>query len=435
MVVPVNQLQQVQTYQNVEIADLLNNSPVIDIANKKLSQFQNLTGNLGDTVNIELTTRSLTANGLVVQSFDPAVQRVLSLTVANAVNGSAAFTDQQFIFNVEDYMKTFGTSRMANMGSSIESDLSKLFISDFRVNNPQASNYGQILEPKSGPYRFFGYPTSPLTSMGALAQAAANFRDFGSAQYNYVGIIPTPNVPQIVDTALNQFALKRNDDIAMSWELGTYSRVRWLESNLLPIHNSGTVGNAQTTLTVTGTVTNSQGYITGLTCSGASASDVNALKNGDLGQFQDGVSGKVNMRFLTWIGQAQTQQPVQIRVVGDTASDGSGNITFSIYPYLVSLPTQDQNINTSVQPGMQLKFLASHRAGILMSGDPLFVAFPKLPDMSPYMTVSTQDPESGLSIRHYWGAGLGNNTRGYIWDQIYGGVLVAENSMRLIFPV
>jgi hypothetical protein len=58
-----------------------------------------------------------------------------------------------------------------------------------------------------------------------------------------------------------------------------------------------------------------------------------------------------------------------------------------------------------------------------------------LPDEIPFPTVSTNDPESGVSIRHYWGSQFAQNNRGYIWDNIWGSTMVAENTMRLIFPL
>ena len=162
---------------------------------------------------------------------------------------------------------------------------------------------------------------------------------------------------------------------------------------------------------------------------------MNAIKNGDLAVFIDGVSGQPNLRYRTFTVHKISAQPVQIRMIGDAASDVSGNVTVNIFPALQSTPGLNQNLSTSLRAGMKLKVIPSNRAGVLMSGNPLYLAMPQLPDQTPYPSVSTTDPETGASIRHYWGAQFGVNNRVYVYDQIFGSTLVAENCMRFVLPL
>jgi hypothetical protein len=60
---------------------------------------------------------------------------------------------------------------------------------------------------------------------------------------------------------------------------------------------------------------------------------------------------------------------------------------------------------------------------------------PKLPNQSPFETVYYRDEESGAGIRHYWGTQFGQDNRSYVRDIVWGSTLVAEDSMRLIFPL
>ncbi len=434
MALPTNILQNVQTYQKAELAWMLNSFVGISISNKKFKDFNKLTANLGDTVTFDLAPRSSSMNGLIV-SLQESAQRVQNLICSQAANTSSAYTDQQFIFNVEDYMDRFGMSRIKELGTIIETDILRNITSGVRVNNPQDPRFGQNVDPASGPYRFFGNGISAINSYGQLAQALANFRDFGAADFDTCGILPMVNVPPIVNTGLNQFVMRRNEETAMSWMLGEFSDCDWYQSNLLPIHTSGNVGNNQTVLTLVSTNDPSGQNITQLTFSGATASDLNAIKSGDMAQFNDSVSGQPNMRFLTFIGHQPSQQPVQFRVTGDAAADVSGNVVVNIYPALSSTPGLNQNLNNSLAAGMQVTFLPSHRAGVIFSGNPLYLAMPQLPDEAPFSTVRTTDPDSGASIRHYWGSQFGQNVRAYVWDQIWGSTFVAENGMRLAFPL
>lgn len=437
MAIPTNILQTVQTYQKAELAWMLNSFVAINISNKRFKDFQKLTANLGDTVTFDLAPRARTMGGLVI-STQPSVQRVQSLACVQAANTSTAYSNQQFIFNVEDYMDRFGMSRIKELGNLIEGDILTNFTSSVRVNNPQDPRFGQILDPASGPYRFFGDGVTPINSYQQLDQALANFRDYGAADYDTCGILPMVDIPAIVGSGLNQFVTKRNEEIAESWMIGRFANCEWYESNLLPIHIAGTVGNAASPsnqLTLVSTNDPSGQNITQLTFSGATASDVNAIKNGDLMQFIDGVSGKPNLRYLTFIGHQPSAQPVQIRATADAAADVSGNVVISIYPALVSTPDLNQNLSNSLSAGMKVQVLPTHRAGAIISGNPLYLAMPQLPDEEPFSTVSTTDPDSGASIRHYWGSQFGQNVKAYVWDQIWGSTLVAENSMRMIFPL
>lgn len=431
MAVPNNVLQTVQTYQMAELAFLLNSFCGIKLANKKFQKFNELTANLGDTVNFDLPPRFIGYNGLVITQ-QPSQQRLQPLVCSQAINISSGYTDQQFIFNVREYMSRFGEAAVKEIGSIVEADILKNVVSGVRVNDPQNSAYGTI-QSNSGPYRFYGDGVTAINSFGQLAQAVANFNDFGAARNKMEAILPETIIPGIVSTGLQQFAMDRNNKMANSWELGKFAGFNWNSSNLLPLHVSGSLGIAGTTLTLVSTNDPTGANVTQLTFSGAgTASD--AVLSGDMAQFQDGVSGQPNMRFLHFIGHSPSAQPVQFRVTADAASSG-GNVTVSVSPPLVWAQNQNQNLNNALAAGMQVKFLPSHRAGVLMSGDQFYLAMPQLPDQSPFTTVNTMDKESGASIRHYFGVQFGQNNRAYVRDNIWGSTMVQDNSLRLIFPL
>ncbi len=440
MTTPVNVLQTVQTYQKAELAWLLNSFVGINIANKKFKNFNDLTANLGDTVTFDTTPRYISYAGLQITE-QPSVQRVQSLICSQAANVAAAYTDQQFIFNVRDYMDRFGMSAMKELGSLIESDILRNFISGVRVNDPQNAGFNGM-QVNSGPFRFYGDGVTPINSFTQLAQSVANFEDFGAATHKMMGILPVANIPAIVGTGLNQFAMRRNDDIANSWELGKFSNTEWYESNLLPVHVSGTIGNTaapNNVMTVVSTNDPTGVNVTAITFSEpTSGTDANAIKAGDLFQFNDGISGKPNLRFLTFIGHSVCSQPVQFRAIADAATI-SGAVTVQIQTInsvgLVWAQNQNQNLNAAIQAGMTVTPLPSHRAGILMSGDQFYLAMPRLPDESPFTTSNMVDPDSGASIRHYFGSQFGMNNRAYVRDSVWGSCLVSENSLRYAFPL
>jgi hypothetical protein len=441
--IPVNILQNVQTYQKAELAWLLNSFWGISEANKKFKEFNDLTANLGDTVTFDTTPRYIAYNGLVITE-QPSVQRVQSLTCGQAFNIAAAYTDQQFIFNVRDYMNRFGMSAMKELGSKVEADILLNLVSGVVINDPQNANFGSA-QIHSGPFRFYGDGNTPINSFTQLAQAVANFEDFGAASHKMRGVIPVANVPAIIGSGLNQFSPSRNDEISRNWLLGKFGGldVEWASSNLLPLHVSGTIGNAaapNNVMTVVSTNDPTGNNVTQITFSEPTGgTDANAIKAGDLFQFNDGVSGQPNMRFLTFIGHSVCQQPVQFRATANAATVG-GAVTVSVetingFGLGWNPLNANYNLNNAIAAGMTVTPLPSHRAGGLMSGDQFYLAMPRLPDESPFSTVVMQDEDSGASIRHYWGSQFGLNNRAYVRDIIWGSCLVAENSLRMVFPM
>lgn len=442
MALPTNVLQQVQTYQRSNLALLENLNCFMNIGNTRFKDFEKITANLGSVVTFDLPPRFTTAQGLVA-SFQPANQRVLSLTCDQATNTSYAFTAQERIFNVEkdteSYMELYGRSAVAEMGANIEANFALNANSHVPVNtvvNGQTVPTG-ALHTESGPFRFFGDGLTAINSFQQLAQMIANFKNFGAVAQGIKVILPDVNVPPIVGTGLNQFAPNRNNDIAMSWEVGEFGTppVMYYQSNLLPIHTAGNVGNDGTTLTVVSTNDPTGANITQITFSGAGVSDADAIKSGDLLQFQDNVSGQPNLRYLTFIGHVVSNQPVQVRATANAASNGGGQVTVSITPALQATAGGSQNINANIVAGMQVKALPNHKCGLVIGGDAFYIAMPRLPDQYPYPTAAEYDPDTGVSMRMTYGSLFGQNQMGMIHDATWGSVLVPEYSMRIAFPV
>lgn len=424
-----NNLQNVATYNLSNLAYLENEFCFINLANKKFKGFNEITGNLGDTVTFEKPPRMNATSGLAITTFGDVEQRVQSLTVDMPYKVSYAITDQQRIFNVEkpgkqdigQYMDRFGSAAMEELGTEVESDVANVCI--------------------SGTYRFYGDGVTAINSYGQLGRAIKYFQNFGSAKADLRAILPDIAVADIVNTGLNQFATNRNNEIAMDWMLGRWIGADWYESNLLPLHTAGTIGESVLTAPVTLTFVSINAAGTQVTFSGAAVSDADAVKEGDLFQFQDAVSGQPNMRYLTFVGHKPSSNPVQFRATADASSDGAGTVVIDVSPALVgptaaaTLGLRNQNLNNDLAAGMEVLGVPSHRAGLIYSGDALFLAMPKLPTTDPYDYSIVTDPASGMSARMYTGYILGDAQKGWVHDTIWGKTLVEEYAMRVVFPL
>lgn len=414
MAVPNNILQQVQTYQMSNLAYLQNLNVFVNTANTKFKDFEKLTANLGDTVTFDLPPRFVTAASLVA-TFQSADQRVENLTVDSAANVSYAFTAQQFIFNVEDYMEKFGKSATMELSAEIESDVARVCV--------------------EAPYRFYGDGVTPINSYGQLANALAMFRNYGAAPDNTKFYLSDIAQAAIVNTGLNQFVQNRNEKAAMSWDVGDFNRASFYISNLLPIHTAGTVGEDGLTLTVVSVVKNADDAVVQITFSGANVSDADSVKEFDKFQFVDGVGSLPNLRYLTFIGHKVSSNPVQFRATADAGSNGGGQVTVDVYPPLKASAGNTRNLNTEIQVGMQVTALPSHRAGMINSGNSLFIGMPMLPEEVPFPTGNMVDPDTGVSLRQYYGSLFGQNQRGMIHDAIWGKKQVPEYAMSIVFPL
>lgn len=433
-VFPNNILQQVQTYQRSGLALLQNLCCHISTFNTRFKDFDQIQANLGSTVTFDLPPRATTVAGLVA-AFQPAVQRVQQLVCDQANNSSFAVTSQQRIFNLEkgeeDYMRVFGKSFIAELATQVEGNIALNWASAVQ------SQIDGTINTFSGPYRFFGNGSTALTSYQQLAQALMFFRNYGSVTEGIKVYLPDSIIPAIVGNGLNQFAPRRNDDIAMSWEIGDFGAplVSYYQSNLMPIHISGNTGVLGQTLTIVSTNDPSGQNVTQLTVSGATASDASAVFSGDLFQFADGVSGQPNMRYLTFIGHFPSANPVQFRATANAAANSSGVVTINITPALNWAGGQDQNLNNPIAAGMQLIALPSHRCGGILGGDAAYLALPQLPEQSPYDTANEYDEDTGASIRLTYGSLFGQNQTGMIYDETHGSVLVPEYTLRYVIPL
>jgi hypothetical protein len=415
--VPNNLLQTVQTYQLSGLAAMQNFAFFLGKSNKKFKNFQNETNNLGSTVTFDLPPRATTVDSLVAD-FQPADQRVQPLVVNNEISSSYAFTDQQFIFNVQNYQERFVMSSVREIGTKIEAAFAQVCVTNT--------------------YRFYGNGITAINNPTQLAEGMALYRNYGAIEGEAYAVLPDVAIPPIVGGGLAQFAMKRNDEMANSWELPDFAEASWNKSNLLPVHVAGTAGNSALILTVSSFTNNgpdnSVDTIT-FSVAGSPGVDANMIKQFDKLQFKDGVAGFADMRYLTFVGHQVCSNPVQFQSISNAASDSGSHVTVSVYPYLQALPTNAQNLNQQIQVGMQVTVLPSHRAGMVIAKDAFFLAMPQLPVEVPYPTGNKVDPITGMSIRAYYGSQLGKNVRGLINDAIYGFTAVPEDCMALIFPV
>ncbi|TXG86343.1 MAG: hypothetical protein E6R13_00655 [Spirochaetes bacterium] len=446
MTTPIdNILVQVQEYAPSYLTYLDNQTLYIRESNKRFENFNTkFSANLGDTIKFDLQIRANVTRSLVAAD-QPIVQRFSTITAGNAYNSAFIVSDPQRIFNfaksestseqIEYYMENFTKPQGEAISSAIEEDMSKNIIG---ARTYQDSNRIIRTDKESGAFRFFGNGTTQINSAQQLAQMNANFRAWGNVFGKVNCYLPMTKIPLFVDNFLNQFVPTRNEEMAKKWMLGTYQNVDYFDTNIIPRHDSGTVGSLAQTLTVLSVITNPQNQITGVVASGASVSDPNAIKANDMVEFNLSSNANLNTTFGTFVSGLDTGLKVQNRVAEDAGSDSSGNVTITfIRPFTVGSALDDSiNIVKPIVPNMTLSVPPSHFAGSLHTKDAFLLAMPRLPETTPYPSAVVQDSQSGASLRMYYGfLGTGEPAQRVVLDCITGSALIAERSMRIILPL
>jgi len=437
---PTQVLQQVTTYQTSDLAGLQNHNAIIgSMANFKFKNFQDEVNNLGATVNFDLPYRFVENVGLVV-NFQGIEQRYFPLTVDQAYNVATAATAQDRLFTLDKdaFWEKIGKGAVRTLGACVEKmgcSLAHSALPVMSIVNGQSIPTGAY-HTESGPSRFYGDGSTAITTIQQLQQMVTNYQEVGDPGDIEV-LLPLNIVPAIVGAETAKFVLRRNEELAQSWELGTYANVKYNTSNLLPVHVSGTVGNATAAsdrqLTVVSTDDSTGANITTITCTTTDTTDASAILAGDIGEFIH-VAGKTDVKFVTFYGKNPTSQAAQVRVTANAASSG-GTVIITLATPFCATSSAKQNINTNIVAGMKIQMVPSHRCGMLVAGRGLMCAMPSLPDTTPFPSSSKVDEKSGVSMRVYWGEIPFQNQRGLVQDLAFGFALPPEYCMRLVIPL
>lgn len=427
-------LVSVETYQEGGLDYLENSNCAIATFNKKFKDFEKLTANLGDTVTFKNQVQYNYTPSLNAE-FQGTTQPVNTLIVGSAGNVAFAFDDEEYLFNAEECMPEFTQSAIMELSTNMESQIfAGAILPSFTTdknNVTRQTNYGTYLTSYAGITGVDTKQMAPINSYEQLDFIMKKHSNAGAAKGMFDIYLPDIITSAIIGSGLNQFAIDRNNETANSWQLGSFSRGQFYESNLMPIHSAGTIGNEGQTMTVV--AINAAG--TQLTLNGVSPSTA-TLNVGAILEFNDSVAGRTNLRYLTYFGHVPSAQKVQVNVQSTTVADGSGTIVVDIYPALISDPSNSQrNINTPIVAGMTLFSLPDHLCGFLVSGKAAYFAMPRLPTKLPFPSASQTNIDTGASLRVSSGAYLDKPIQGVVVDQIWGQMCVPRWCRRIALPI
>lgn len=450
---PDNIFKAVETLQPLVVARALSKSALFSMGNRKYNDLQNLPGQLGATMTTQLPTKTVATDGLPVKN-QAIKTRYAQITVDQALNASWAVTDPQRIFNLsqDGFEKEIGESMSTALAQTAEVRCGLSLNGELPIVTYDSENnpiYTGQKHTDSGATRFFGDGVTPVNTYYQLAQGISQFSEVGDAGEHTL-IVPSVLQATIVNTALSQFVLRRNEKIAVNWYVGEVGDTTIYSSDKLPVHISGVVGNTTTgyspevhgqltIVSIDGTSqTSDRSFVTQITCTGSFGNTLDAIKLGDLCQVVDVNSLGDPINMVATYGKNRTQQPVQFRVVADAASV-SGTIVLQVtagHDQLNGIPGDpEQYMTKPLAPGMEIWVAPSHRGMYLITGDAFFIANPALPKQTPFPSENKTDSETGANFRLTYGSNINNSTEQFTCASIFYPYMIPSYGYKFLIPL
>lgn len=418
---PSNVVQNIETYQLTQIAWLLLENALIKNTNRHFDDLTSFKGNLGSTVAFNREPQALYTKGSIIPNIQPIQQDKLQLSIDQSGNSSFSMTPMEEYFNIDptNWKPNVQTAALKEIGTAIELSL------------------GEQIKPC---FRWYGDGSTAINSAKQLAEIVEYFEEFGASNINLMAVLPSAIYPAMTATMLAEFATNRNNELSdYKWYKGSFNGCEWGKSKLLPIHTAGTAGTGVIALTVVSTDDPTGANVTKITCSGSVGTDADCIKKNDCLVFNDGVSGQLNLRYLTYHGHHETQTNKVTMCAAADAGSTSDSVTFTLTHPLCSVPGMTKNnINHPIAAGMTIKVMPSHRVGVIMSGNPLYLAMPNPQswiNTSPFHQSTVIDTETGISVCMYEGFDPSRAVRFTSMPTIYGTSIEPLNAMRILLPL
>lgn len=436
-----NTLQNVQGYVDIAEPLLTNELCVVRTLCKDYENWDKPEqyGTRGQTFLAKFPTRLTPINWSLTFSPDGTVgsfaERTISITADQLVNLPYPITNvESAVFKTKNIISDNMRTSINEMANQFEK---------FAIDS--VANSG---------YRFIGPPAAAAGQMQTVEEITIGvnqFQSFGCGGLRGYCVMPMLAAARTTQSSLQQFVLKRNETIALKGEigeLGGVTGITFCRNNMLGTHISGTAAEDPANLSTGFTIVSVTPDNTVNPDDGAGTNTSTVVITGtpgltilendllDIGELNTGNP----LRFLTFTGYVSSEGPVQGRVIADAVEAPGGTYTFQIQPSLIFDGTDTnayRNLSRAIIPGTDtIRFVRSHSRGLLYYGDYGKWVAPTLPDTDPFPSGSVRSVDTGVSFRAYYGqVGIGNPTKYFVHDAIFGYGRASEGFARVIYPL
>ncbi len=311
-----------------------------------------------------------------------AIERSTNLTVNHQFNVALGFTTKDLTLTIDQFNERYLEPAAIQLANKIDSAIAseavtqvyQAFGYDVATGNPDAS---------ISAFSEVNFTRAKMTEMGIQMDP----RYFGMSTNDYASLS---------NSFLSQFTPAINEDIALSAQPKHFAGFDIFEN--VNVFNQLAGSANKTGGTVAASVPNSvipanpTLYTASIQLAGmGNAKTINA---GDILVFP-GIK-KVNPISKSVLGQ-----DFSVVVTTPATTDGSGNVTVTVAPYIIYDSTNPlQNISSQILSGQAVVMLTNHKLNLAFQKQALVVATPPLvlPESVKWGYTHT-DPETGISIR------------------------------------
>lgn len=366
-----NQFINTQLVSNTALAMFANNSPFIMTGSRIYQDdFQSSGYKIGDTLQVRRQNNFIIGDGSTAAPQD-IIETVENIVVQHQYHALIAYTVQDLSLRIEDFSRMFIQPAIQNIVTQMERDIcadAELELNYYTGSAGTAINSFQTVDLAGAKLLEQG------VNISSDAYLAMTVRD-GSA---------------LKSALLNNFTPVFNEDIVRQSAIGHLSYFDIFQSQNIINHVAGAGPRLHSgdTLLVNGAVSSGNTIV----MDGATISVTNYFVPGD-------VFSIAGVNSVNPLSRQSTGQPMQFVVTANASSDGSGNLTVSVNPTIVSSTSSPlQNVSNAIPDDAAVSMVGSYNCNVAYPARALDIVCPPLYKLQvPYSSVAV-DPETGLSL-------------------------------------
>ena len=366
-----NQFITTDLVSNTALAMFANNAPFVMTASRIYQDdFVSSGYKIGDTLQVRRQNHFIIGDGSVATP-QSIIETVETIVVAHQYHALIAYTIQDLSLRIEDFSRLFIAPAIQEVITAMEKDIAS--------SAEQELNF------------FTGTAGVAINSFTTVDTAGAKLLEQGVniAADAYMAMTVRDG-SSLKGALLNNFTPVFNEDIVRSSAIGHLSYFDIFQSQNIKHHIAGAGPRlySSDTLLVNGAVSSGSTIV----MDGATISITDYFVVGDL----ISIAG---VQSVNPVGRAATGQDMQFVVTANASSDGSGNITVSVSPSIISdTLNPNRNVSNAVPNNAPVTMVTSHNVNVAYPSRGLDIVCPPLYKLQvPYASVAV-DPETGLSL-------------------------------------
>lgn len=366
-----NQFITTDLVSNTALAMFANNAPFVMTASRIYQDdFVSSGYKIGDTLQVRRQNHFIVGDGSVATPQD-IIETVENLTVAHQYHALIAYTIQDLSLRIEDFSRLFIAPAIQEIVTKMEKDIAAQ--AELELNF------------------FVGTAGTPINSFQAVDLAGAKLLEQGVniASDAYMAMTVRDG-SSLKSALLNNFTPVFNEDIVRQSAIGHLSYFDIFQSQNIQRHTAGAGPRlySSDTLLVNGAVSSGST----IAMDGATINITDYFVAGD-------VFSIAGVESVNPVGRAATGQDMQFVVTANASSDGSGNVTVSVAPAIISdTSNPNRNVSNAIPNNAAVTMVGSHNVNVAYPARGLDIVCPPLYKLQvPYSSVAV-DPETGLSL-------------------------------------